>query len=660
MTAYAVIVGCCEEWPEQRYEIGDIGLARCLRNSEYCNLIPKEQVVELYDTHATRANILSALECLLDRRNDANKDDAASEEDTLLFYYGGHGKPSMFCTHQEYTKHSDIINLLEQKFHGGTVWGIIDCCYSGTFGQAIMQRHCNTNNDVASVNYGCIMTVPPNDVAGMEWTITECFIRAFKGELRCFVNNDVYSQHDWCCYYLSLKNGLHRNNNSTTEDDNNTTSTTYYGYMDTSNKNIGSHPTWAQIIDYLVDEMVRIKGDRVTTLFWGTKFTTTEGNNSLLHLPCLYGNLNTTLLSSAAFVTDINASIPRNSTWMEPFQRHQLQVNSRVFVKCTVGDSPSTPDDNNLTLVGPQLGWFPGRVVSISTTTVDIELYDAIIQTRWTITLPNNGQHHNILGGLPFGFDFDPLSCARVIAHMARNLVYLDTSIPPGTHVKATWPDDGKVYNATVICRSLISWDAFATFDLTGICGPCIPVRWDDEQSMTFVSTHSCTVTNNTKISSQETEQLKLSELSLMDSGESILTPMDAMLASLACDGKKLNGNLPIRVGSTEDEELYCWEAYDAEDCKWRKVHLINQVDISSLPLQVLAFHMCYYESELFSIVYWEMDSTLSIVPNSYIRQRKHRRDEDDGSDDDSSNSSSSIDEDAAAVRGYLASLRLD
>jgi hypothetical protein len=440
--------------------------------------------------------------------------------------------------------------------------------------------------------------------------------------------------------------------------------------MDTSNKNIGSHPTWAQIIDYLVDEMVRIKGDRVTTLFWGTKFTTTttNGNNSLLHMPCLFGTWNTTLSSPSAFsvvVTDINASIPRNSTWMEPFQQrhHQLQVNSRVFVKCTVEDSPSTPVDNNLTLVGPQLGWFPGRVFSISTTTVYIELYDAIIQTRWTITLPNNnGQHHNnILGGLLFGFDFDfdPLSCARGIAYMAQKLVYLDTSIPPGTHVKATWPHDGKVYNATVMCRSEISWDDFTTFDLMGIYGPCIPVCWDDEQSMSFISTHSCIV-NSTKISSQETEQLKLSELSMMDSDKIILTPMDAMLASLACDGKQLNGNLPIRGRSKEDEELYCWEAYDAEDCKWGKVHLMNQVDISSLPLQVLAFHMCYYESELFSIVYWEMDSALSIIPNSYIRQRKDWRDKTDGSDDDSSSSSSSIDVDAAAVRGYLANLRLD
>jgi hypothetical protein len=134
---------------------------------------------------------------------------------------------------------------------------------------------------------------------------------------------------------------------------------------------------------------------------------------------------------------------------------------------------------------------------------------------------------------------------------------------------------------------------------------------------------------------------------------------MDAMLASLACNGIRLNGNVPICGGLKEEEELYSWEAYDAEDSKWRKVHLMNQMDISSLPLQVLAFHMCYHESEMFSVVYWEMDSTLSIIPNSYIRRRKDRSDEDDSSDDDSS-ISSNIDEDASAVRGYLANLRLD
>lgn len=676
MTAYAFIVGCCHEWPEQRHDIGDIGLARCLR-SEYCNLVPKEQLAELYDKDATRANILSALEGLLDRRNDANhKDDAAAaaaSDDTLLFYYGGHGKPNKFCTGQEYTKHSDIIHLLEDKFKGGTVWCIIDCCYSGTFGQAIMQRHCDTttSNDtvpsLASVNYGCIMTVPPNDVAGMEWTITECFIRAFKGELRCFDNSSSLTstssddlstpRHDYC-YYLSLKNGLHLNNKNEDDDNTSTTNTTeYYGYMDTTNKNIGSHPTWAQVIDFLVDEMVRIKGDRVTNLFWGSKFTN-DGNNALLHMPCLFGTLNTTSHSSPeAFsgATDVQASIPRNKTWMEPFQCHQLQMNSRVFVKCTVGDFPYTTVDNSLTFVGPRLGWFPGRVIQVGTTTVDIELCDAVIQERWTITFPFNGESHITLGGLPFGFDFDPLSCARVIAYMAQKLVYLDTSIPPGTFV---------LYNATVICRSEIPWNEFATFDMKGISGPCVPVRWDDDQSISFVSTHSW-ISNNTKISFQQTEQVMLSELSLMDSGVIIRTPMDAMRASLACNGKRLNGNVPICGGLKEAEELYCWEAYDAEDCKWRKVQIMNQVDISSLPLQVLAFHMCYYESEMFSVVYWEMDSTLSIIPNSYIRRRKDRSDEDDRSDDDDSSdddssSSGSIDKDAAAVRRYLANLRLD
>lgn len=660
MTAYAFIVGCCEEWPEQRYDIGDIGLARCLR-SEYCNLVPKEQLVELYDTDATRANILSALERLLERRNDANSNNNdASTYDTLLFYYGGHGKPGKFCTRQEYTKHSDIINLLENKFQCGTVWCIIDCCYSGTFGQAIVQRHCDTTNNystpqlAAAANYGCIMTVPPEDVAGMEWTITECFIRAFKGELRCFAHDDVSSQHD-CSYYLSLKNGLHQNNN---KDE----CTTYYGYMDTPNKNIGSHPTWAQVIDYLADEMVRIKSDRVTNLFWGSKFTN-DGNNALLHMPCLFGTLNTASSSHSSpsalsVATDIQASIPRNKTWMEPFQHHQLQVNSRVFVKCNVGDFPYTTVDNNLTFVGPQLGWLPGRVIQDGTTTVDIELYDAVIQTRWTITLPIIGQSHAILGGLPFGFDFDPLSCARVIARLARHLTYLDTSIPLETFVKAAWPDDVKVYNAKVICRSEVPWDEFATFDMKGISGPCVPVRWDDDQSISFVSTHSGIV-NDTKISFQQKEQVKLSELSLTDPGAIIRTPMDAMLASLACNGIRLNGNVPICGGLKEEEELYSWEAYDAEDSKWRKVHLMNQMDISSLPLQVLAFHMCYHESEMFSVVYWEMDSTLSIIPNSYIRRRKDRSDEDDSSDDDSS-ISSNIDEDASAVRGYLANLRLD
>ncbi|KAL3823928.1 hypothetical protein ACHAXA_007899 [Cyclostephanos tholiformis] len=584
----------------------------------------------------------------------------------MLFYYGGHGARTEFCTHrygvdsdgksikEPWIKHSEIIDLLETEFKGGTVWCIIDCCHSGGFGRAVIQRYRDAKK--LHVNYGCVMTVPPSEIAGMEWTITECFIRAFKGELRCSSGPSKDENH---CFYLSLKNGKHP-----IKEINRTDNT------DTPGKNLGSHPTWEQVIEYLADEMVRIKGDRLTTLFQGIEME----DGRLLRRPCLFGDA----LSS---VSSSTTSIPRNETWMDPFRRFRHTVNDGVFVKW-VGYPPSNATDDNVATPSFRIGWYPGRIISTTTysispsndnpanegntpvascTTACIELYDVILEARWTVTLPINTSGRNtVLGGLPFGFGFDPLRCVEVITRMARKLAYFDTTLPPGIHVMALWND--KFHSAKIICRSEIIWEEIDFDSSLDMKGPCVPVRWEDDESISFVPTHACIVKfakNIDRSNSKRKGEVKLAEISSRDSAEIISTPMDAMLTSLACDRKKLHGKSPILSGSKQEENSNNWEAYDAENCEWLPVHLMNQVDFDDLPLKVLAFHMCYNESESFSVVYWDTDSTLSIIPNSCLRRRK--TDEGTSSVGETSDDDSSSDEatDESTMRKYIACLQI-
>ena len=154
---------------------------------------------------------------------------------------GGHGKRTEFCTHtttdtkqqqqqqqqqqqhqkEPWIKHSEIIDLLERKFRGGKAWFLIDCCHSGGFGEAIMERlhlhsrhynHHHHHDASLAVEYGCIMSTPAAAIAGEEWTITECFIRAFKGELSCSRISGGDGDNDGnsdaandARYYLSIK-----------------------------------------------------------------------------------------------------------------------------------------------------------------------------------------------------------------------------------------------------------------------------------------------------------------------------------------------------------------------------------------------------------------------------------------------------------------------
>ena len=103
------------------------------------------------------------------------------------------------------------------------------------------------------------------------------------------------------------------------------------------------------------------------------------------------------------------------------------------------------------------------------------------------------------------------------------------------------------------------------------------------------------------------------------------------------------------------------WEAYDIESASWESVKLMNKVHQSVLPLKVIAYHMCYGGAESFSIVYWNSDSTLSIVSNSCLRQRADA-DVDDGNGDEDSSSSDEEEENRSSdhykAREYILNSR--
>ncbi|KAL7547950.1 hypothetical protein ACHAWF_011219, partial [Thalassiosira exigua] len=636
---YAFIIGVNQDWPEQRCSHGDIGLARCL--SLDCHL-PKENISEIYDANASRSNILCALETLLDRRNEnlatpVPRKNGEPEPDVLLIYYGGHGKPTEFCTETKGSNGREPrlqhIDLLERKFAGGIALCVIDCCHSGGFGEAVVQRYHDSKS--LGVNYGCIMSVSSADGAGLEWTMTECLIRAWKGELLCPPCS--HSQKKY--YYLSTRKGKHL------VKDINTESKSKSMRPDDIAENDGNAlPSWRQVIEYLADEMARIKGDRLTTLFLGKALE----DGQFLEKPCIFGNNVDVTEISVQLATDQQALIPRDETWMDPFRLKHVSVNDGVYVKW-IGNFTFNEDQDIFPRSG-RIGWFPGRVVSVvnsgaaelstsdnTTNTssenseVCIELFDSICKVFWTITLSLSSLHSQernvILGGLPFGFGFDPQCCVNIVTRMSKFLAYLDSSVPPNIEVEVML--NGKTCEAKTMCRTLIPWsDVDSEFTLDS-AGPCTALRWEEDKSISFVPTNQCVVKNT-----QRDQKISRDELC-------IHTPMEAMMESLACEGKTLQGDSPLLCGSVPEPDADFWEAYDAEDCAWLKVQLMNKLEFSLIPLKVLAFHMCYTKSASFSVVYWECDSTLSLVPNSLLRPQSA----DSGGERESDSSQSSSEE---------------
>ncbi len=620
---YACIIGVNQEWPEQRTSHGDKALACCL--SRHCRL-PRENIIELFDDRATRSNVLSALENLLDYRN-SKVSGKSGESDILLFYYGGHGKRDEFCTHttcelgdDEWLKHNDIIDLLERKFHGGKVWALVDCCHSGGFGEAVMEK-CNATGRSLNVQYGCIMSTPAPATAGEEWTVTECFIKAFRGELQC--SEDLH--------YLSTKPRSISNKN-------------------TSRPTLpNSLPTFSQVIDFLSDEMARIKNERLVTLFCGGDME----NGKHLHQPCTFSE-NDLLIGhgSPCNISTVNASpnhhqnqIGRDTRWMDPFIREKYALNDEVFVKwnglSTSADVDESDSDDEL---NPRymLGWFPGRVLSLlekdegnGVTRALVELRDEISQSRWTTIqhfgLSNHSCQKNVLAGLPFGFGLNSQKCATYVARLARNRAFIDSSLPPWTRVSVLWTD-GEFYDATTLCPTEIEWEKGMECQLVG---PCIVVEWDEDETISIVPKSSCIVLDANRTSFQTPIHRDRKEIRLamkrqkVDAEKRIHSPVVAMMESFSSGRKSLQENRPLFDMLAGDEGDCQWEAYDAEDCKWLPVQLMNNIDVELLPLEVLAYHMCYRESGRYSVVFWDDDSVLSLVPNSFLRSKVQEKSDD-------------------------------
>jgi len=587
---YAVVIGCNQDWPDDRKKYGDIGLAETLHLSSLQN------VVEVYDDRACKSNILEAISTLGSMR----KRGRGKGEDTIFFYYGGHGKRTEFCTatrrgdgaHEPWLKHDEVVDLFENEFGGCVIWCMIDCCHAGGFGEAIVRRY-RSNGNKLNAQYGCICASAPSALVGEWWTLTEALVLTFKGMVPC-----IEGEAD--PFFIST--GLDGKIPVT--------------YPNTQQM-MGYHPTWSQLIDYLADEVSRVKGEQMTTLFVGSGFD----NGSILRQPCFIGNHD--------HITSCTASIPRSLAWTEQYLKSTFAVKEEVFVKFNGLAA-------GVQISKQKIGWFSGRILAINQDDITVEMRDYISRDKWTASIKNAP----ILRSQPFGFDFDNERCVTVITEMANDLLYYDTSYhSDGDLLEVLYPQDGKYYNAELLSPAEVPWLQVTVEYIEGVhSGPCVAIRWLDDDSYAMIPVECI------KRSGSENE-------GLCGKDRDVSTPLDALKASLSTAEVKLNADAPI-LGTTDSDKF---QARDNEEHKWLDVHLLNTIPISDLPIKVLANHVCYRETGLYSVIFWCSDSMLSLVPNSYLRLRP----EEDDSDDDSERGANKIKEeklkqDAIEVRNYL------
>jgi hypothetical protein len=144
--------------------------------------VPEDQILFIKNEEATRKNIAQKLSPFLKR---------IGEDDTLIFYYAGHGgrdytTPTRACTFMTYDTASrwavgSIFESVEKNFRGKQVIYTADCCHSGCLVEEAVRHQGRaaalTSAHVASTSTG-------------RWTFTRCLVEMFEGSPVFDVNSD--------------------------------------------------------------------------------------------------------------------------------------------------------------------------------------------------------------------------------------------------------------------------------------------------------------------------------------------------------------------------------------------------------------------------------------------------------------------------------------
>jgi hypothetical protein len=141
--------------------------------------VPRGQIAFLTDANATAANVRTTLESVLA---------CASEDDTLLFYFAGHGDKDdnnvgNFVLYDEPLAMPSVFATIERHFRGARALLFADCCFSGTLALDAIHR-------AGRVSCGVLTSSSASRVSTGAWTFTDCVVKAFEGGLSVDADGD--------------------------------------------------------------------------------------------------------------------------------------------------------------------------------------------------------------------------------------------------------------------------------------------------------------------------------------------------------------------------------------------------------------------------------------------------------------------------------------
>ena len=145
--------------------------------------VPPANLVYLRDEAATRADVESALTAHLVGCTDP--------EETLIFYYCGHGDNSAgtlnFCVYDHEEAGAlpcgSLFSLAERHYSGARALLFSDCCFSGLLVHEALKR-------AGRLAYGVMASQMAAQTSTGQWTFTATLIEGFSGRMECDLDGD--------------------------------------------------------------------------------------------------------------------------------------------------------------------------------------------------------------------------------------------------------------------------------------------------------------------------------------------------------------------------------------------------------------------------------------------------------------------------------------
>lgn len=146
--------------------------------------VPEDQIVFIKNADATKAQVTKRFAEFLRR---------AGKDDTLVFYYAGHGsrsfkspaRPVSFMTYDAKANWSTgaVLEAIEQNFQGSQALLTVDCCHSGALALDAAKRS-------GRIRYGVLTSSQASAKSTGNWTFTQCLVDLLRGNTQLDFDGD--------------------------------------------------------------------------------------------------------------------------------------------------------------------------------------------------------------------------------------------------------------------------------------------------------------------------------------------------------------------------------------------------------------------------------------------------------------------------------------